>query len=200
MKRVTGDQWKVFTVGLNVFYNNPVPSTTLQNHTFYFEFNSNKTTYTRQIYRDEYKISCDLRLSPKAKVGKLAAEERELKVKSLYNNVLILPLPGLLAIKESGLHNKVAKNVVPKPFKKAYPAPSKDVTDQEKRRKSTKGKKATLREKAKEDHIKNYNKQRKVENTSLDESANEGSLAENTNDNKEYQVESIDILMKMLVN
>ena len=108
MKRVTGDQWKVFTVGLNVFYNNPVPSTTLQNHIFYFGFNSHKITYTRQIYRDAYKKSCDSRPSPKTKAGKLAAEERELKVKSLHNDFLILPPPGLVAIKKSGLHNKVA--------------------------------------------------------------------------------------------
>ena len=75
-----------------------------------------------------------------------------------------------------------------KPFKKAYPATSKAAREQEKKRKSIKGKKSALKKKAKVEHIQNYNKERKMKNASPDESVNKGSPTGNTNDNIEYQV------------
>ena len=171
-----------------MFYKDPVASKTIQNHIFTFGSDSNKTTYTRQVYRDADKTSNDLRPSVRAKTGKISDEERDLKVKRLYNNLLIFPPPSLSAIKESDLHNKVAKNVVPEPFKKAYPAPSKAAKDQEKKRKSTKGKNSALKKKATAEHILNYNRERKMKNASPDEYVNQGSLAGNTNDNIESRV------------
>ena len=55
---------------------------------------------------------------------------------------MVLPPPGLSAIKESNLHKKV-QIIVPEPFRHQYPAPSMSANASEKIRKAAKNKKAT---------------------------------------------------------
>jgi len=90
--------------------------------------------------------------------GKLSPEERTMKVSLLlYNNLLVLPPPGLSVIKESDLGTKVVK-VVPGPFKNKYPKQSEAATSKEKERKKNKGKKSRDAKQNKRKRIKEYNK------------------------------------------
>ena len=81
--------------------------------------------------------------------GQLTPEEQESKVSNMYINLLILPPPGLLAIKGNDLGSKVVK-IVPDPFKHQYPKPLEAAVTQEKRRRKAKSRKAADNKKIKE--------------------------------------------------
>ena len=76
---------------------------------------------------------------------------------NVYINLLTLPPPGLLAIEENDLGNKVAK-IVPDPFKHQYTKLLDAAVPQEKKRRKAKNAKAADSKKMKQQKIYEFNK------------------------------------------
>ena len=93
---------------------------------------------------------------PASVAVQLSLEQRQSKMDSMYQHLMILPPPGLSAIKESDLGNKVS-NIVPEPFKCAYPKTSQATTSQVKQRKKEKSQKIIFSKKRKIMIIEEYN-------------------------------------------
>ena len=96
--------------------------------------------------------------SARSNAGKLSVAERQAKVQHLYKDLLVLPPPGLSAIKENELSKKV-KAVVPPTFQGAYPDTSKETDDKEKKRRQEKYQRQKAGVKRKEEEMEEYNAQ-----------------------------------------
>ena len=95
-------RWKGFTEGLGRLYCDLESGQLLKNHIFIFGgSNPNKTTVTRQLYRDNEKIQYDMMPTARSRAGKLTQEGRVVLRRDLYALLPILPAPGLSAIKET---------------------------------------------------------------------------------------------------
>ena len=107
---------------------------------------------TRQLYRDASKIEYNLKPSTSSKFVPLAPEQRAKRVAQLQEDLLVLPQPGLSAIKENDLHYKVGA-IVPEQFKYQYPKPSSEAKQSEVERRKLKNEKARESKRTKQEKI-----------------------------------------------
>ena len=83
---------------------------------------------------------------------------------SMYEDLLILPPPGLSTLKENDLHKKVG-GITPDKFKSEYPKPSKAAKEAEKARNKLKYQKQKAGEKRKEEMFSEYNNKKERNRT-----------------------------------
>ena len=101
-------RWKGFTEGLGRLYRDIDLGQSLKNHIFTFGgANPNKTTVTRQLYRDDAKIQYNMMPTARSRAGKLTQEGRVVLTRDLYALLPILPAPGSCSVKETDLYEKV---------------------------------------------------------------------------------------------
>ena len=151
------DMWRGYTTGLEKIYRNIESGQLKKNHIFVFGGDGNsKTSVSRQLYRDEDKIPYDLKPSESSRKIQLTTIERSSVVNDLPNSLLVLPPPGLSAIKEYDLHHKVGA-LAPEQCKHQYPKPSDKAKETEMKRRKAKGESARASKKAKQNKIELHN-------------------------------------------
>ena len=116
LKRIVEDDdfWLGFGAGLKDLYKDPPTGTILSNHEFTIERGENgrgSTTLVRREYRDAEAKECSM--VPTARMKKatagMDAEEREMAVSELIDNLDVLPVPGLSAAKANECETKLWK-------------------------------------------------------------------------------------------
>ena len=113
----------------------------MKNHIFTFGgANPNKTTVTRQLYRDDAKIQYDMMSTTRSRAGKLTREGRFVLTGNLYALLSILPAPGLSAIKETDLYEKV-NQIIPMNCLGQFKEPSAKAKETEDKRRAVKNEK-----------------------------------------------------------
>ena len=109
-------------------------------HLYFWRTNPNKTTVTRQLYRDDAKIQYDMMPTARGRAGKLTQEGRVALTRELCAILSILPAPGLSAIKETDLYEKV-NQIIPMNFLGQFKKPSAKAKATEDKRRTVKNEK-----------------------------------------------------------
>ena len=149
--------WRGYTSGLANLYRKMESGQLMKNHIFTFGGDNRfQTTISRQLYRDADKIEYDLRRPMTVKTALFTEAQRAAAVRDLNSNLLILPPPGLSAIKENDLHAKVGK-LAPEHCKGQYPKPSAKAKATDQTRKKAKSEKAKEKKKNKLEQIESHN-------------------------------------------